>query len=43
MIPCVLRVENARREKGRYVNTLIIRTDIPPKPMIPIYVAGMIR
>ena len=43
MIPCVLRMEDPRREKGRYVDTLIIKTDSPLKPEIQIYVIGMIN
>lgn len=40
---CVLRVENTRREKGRYVDALNISTSSALRPTIPIYVTGMIR
>lgn len=40
---CVLRVENTRKEKGRYVDALYIRTDSSFRPTLPIFVIGMIR
>ena len=40
---CVLRVENTRKEKGRYVDSLYVRTDSNLRPTISIPVTGMIR
>lgn len=40
---CVIRVENTRSEKGFYADALYIRTDSKIRPMIPIYITGMIR
>lgn len=40
---CVIRVENTRREKGRYIDALFVDTDSEIKPVIPIYVMGTIR
>lgn len=40
---CVLRVENTRKEKGRYVDAVYISTNSKLRPTIPIYVTGMIR
>jgi hypothetical protein len=39
---CVLRVENTREQKGRYVDRLLLHTDSPLRPVIPIYVSGVI-
>lgn len=40
---CVIRVENIRAEKGRYIDVLFIKTDSPLSPQIPIYVTGIIQ
>lgn len=40
---CVIRVENTRKEKGRYIDALFVDTDSEIKPVIPIYVMGTIR
>jgi len=40
---CVLRVENTRKEKGRYVDVLNLSTSSVLRPVIPIYVTGMIQ
>ncbi|MCF8108929.1 MAG: hypothetical protein K9J81_08040 [Desulfohalobiaceae bacterium] len=40
---CVIKVENTRREEGRYVDVLNIRTDCDIHPTIPIYITGLIR
>lgn len=40
---CVIRVENTRREKGRYIDTLHVLTDSKIRPYIPIYITGMIQ
>jgi hypothetical protein len=40
---CVIRVENTRKEKGRYIDALLVETDSKIKPVIPIYVMGTIR
>ena len=40
---CLLRVENTKVEKGNYVDRIVIHTDHPLRPMIPIYVSGAIR
>jgi len=40
---CVIRVENTRKEKGRYIDVLLVETDSKIKPVIPIYVMGTIR
>lgn len=39
---CILRVENTRAEKGRYVDRLLIHTDSPLRPVIAINVSGAI-
>lgn len=36
-------VENTRSEKGFYADALYIRTDSKIRPMIPIYITGMIQ
>ena len=40
---CILRVENTRREKGRYVDHLQIATDSALRPQISVYVIGVIQ
>ena len=40
---CIVRVENTRKEKGRYVDALYISTNSNLRPTIPIYVTGMIQ
>lgn len=40
---CVLRVENTRKDKGRYVDALYISTNSNLRPTIPIYITGMIQ
>jgi hypothetical protein len=39
---CVLKVENKRTEKGRYSDSLLVRTDHPMVQEIPIRVVGRI-
>ena len=39
---CVLRVENTRSDEGRYVDRILIHTDSPLRPVIPINVSGVI-
>jgi hypothetical protein len=40
---CVLRVENTRKEKGRYADVLYVKTNSELCPKIPIYVTGIIQ
>jgi hypothetical protein len=40
---CVLRVENTRKEKGRYLDALFLSTTSELRPTIVIYVSGMIQ
>ena len=40
---CVLRVENTRKDKGRYVDVLSLSTTSKLRPVIPIYITGMIQ
>ncbi len=39
---CLLRVENTRKEPGRYVDRILVHTDSPLRPTIPILVSGEI-
>jgi hypothetical protein len=39
---CLLRVENTREQKGRYVDRILLHTDSPLRPVIPINVSGVI-
>jgi hypothetical protein len=36
-------IENTREEKGRYFDTLYVKTDSSIRPEIPIYVTGIIQ
>jgi hypothetical protein len=40
---CVIRVENTRRDAGRYADALYVQTDSQMRPTIPIYIIGMIQ
>ena len=40
---CIIRAENIRTEKGRYVDILYINTSSKLRPVIPIYVTGWVR
>lgn len=40
---CVIRMEIARTEKGRYVDTLIVRTDSPLRPDLQIFITGTVH
>jgi hypothetical protein len=40
---CILRVENLRTAKGRYAETITVRTDNGAKPSFPIPVVGIIN
>lgn len=40
---CTLRVENTRKEKGRYVDVLYVNTNSNLRPMFPIYITGIIQ
>jgi len=40
---CVIRIENTKTDKGRYLDAVYVKTDSPLRPLIPIYVTGMIR
>lgn len=40
---CTVRVENTRKEKGRYVDVLYVNTGSKLKPTIPIYITGIIQ
>jgi hypothetical protein len=40
---CLLRVENTRTEKGRYVDSVLIQTDSAIRPEITLHVIGLIE
>ncbi|MBC8432908.1 MAG: hypothetical protein H8D96_13440 [Desulfobacterales bacterium] len=40
---CVVRVENTRVDKGRYVDSILVQTDSPLRREIPVYVIGVIQ
>jgi len=40
---CVIRIENTKKDKGRYLDAIYVKTDSPVHPEIPIYVTGLIR
>lgn len=40
---CIIRIENTRAEKGRYVDALYVKTDSALRPNIPIYITGVIQ
>lgn len=40
---CTLRVENTRKEKGRYVDVLYVDTGSKLHPTIAIYITGIIQ
>ena len=40
---CVIRVENTREEKGRYVDSIMVRTDSPLRREISLFVIGVIQ
>jgi len=40
---CIVRADNIRTEKGRYVDILYVSTSSKLRPVIPIYVIGLIR
>jgi hypothetical protein len=40
---CLLRVENTRTEKGRYVDSILIQTDSEIRPEITLHVIGLIE
>ena len=40
---CILRVENLRTTKGRYAETITVRTNNAAKPSFPIPVVGIIN
>jgi len=40
---CVVRVENKRKEKGRYVDSILVRTDSSLRREISFFVFGMIQ
>jgi hypothetical protein len=40
---CILRVENTRREKGRYADVLYVKTTSKVRPTLLVYVTGMIH
>lgn len=39
----VIRVENKREQKGRYLDTLFLTTNSEIRPTIPIYISGIIQ
>ena len=39
----VIRVENKRKQKGRYLDTLFLTTNSEIRPTIPIYISGIIQ
>lgn len=40
---CTIRIENTKTDKGRYLDAVYVKTDSPLRPLIPIYVTGMIQ
>jgi len=40
---CVIRIENTKADKGRYLDAIYVKTDSRLRPLIPIYITGMIR
>ncbi len=40
---CIIRIENTKADKGRYLDALYVKTDSRLRPVIPIYVTGLIR
>lgn len=40
---CVIRIENTKTDKGRYLDAIYVKTDSPLRPLIPIYITGMIQ
>lgn len=40
---CVIRIENTRKKKGRYLDALYVHTNSQMRPVIPIYIMGLIR
>jgi hypothetical protein len=40
---CILRVENTRKEKGRYADAIYLSTDSKIRPTIPVYITGFIQ
>ena len=40
---CIIRVENTRAEKGRYIDAPYVKTDSALRPNIPIYITGVIQ
>ena len=40
---CVIRIENTKKDKGRYLDAIYVKTDSRLRPVIPIYITGLIR
>ena len=40
---CVIRIENTKSDKGRYLDAIYVKTDSRLRPVIPIYITGLIR
>jgi hypothetical protein len=40
---CVIRIENTKAEKGRYLDALYVKTDSRLRPLIPIYITEMVQ
>lgn len=40
---CILRVENTRKEKGRYADAIYLSTDTKIRPTIPVCITGIIE
>lgn len=40
---CVIRIENRKTDKGRFLDALYVETDSSLRPVIPIYITGLIR
>jgi hypothetical protein len=40
---CIIRIENTKTDKGRYLDAVYVATDSRIRPLIPIYVTGLIQ
>ncbi len=40
---CIIRIENTKPDKGRYLDAIYVKTDSRLRPVIPIYITGLIR
>lgn len=40
---CIIRIENTKSDKGRYLDAIYVKTNSRLRPVIPIYITGLIR